>query len=843
MRETMLLPKNQSQSSRRKAHAPVAANWPPWLASLLLGVILVATILVYLPALGGSLIWDDDANITPPELRSLGGVYRIWFEPGATAQYYPLLHTVFWIEHKIWGDASAGYHIASLLWHLVAVVLVYFIVQRLQIPGAILAAAIFALHPVMVESVAWIAEQKNTLSTVFYLAALLVYLDFDQSRGGVRYGAAFGLFVAALLCKTATVTLPAALLVIFWWQRGSISWRRDVAPLVPFFAVAAAAGCMTAWVEWRIVGAAGEEFELTLVERFLLAGRAVWFYLSKLFWPSWLILIYPRWDIDPTVWWQWIFPLVVIAVTVFLWLLRRRTRAPLAAWLYYCGTLLPVLGFLNVYFFRYSYVADHFQYVASLGMIVPLASATSYGLERLALPARSAGAALVVTVIGVLAALTALQSRMYADSITLYQATLKRNPTSWMAHNNLGLELAANGHQKEAIEHYRSALENMPKYAEIHNNLGLALTQAGRAPEAIEHLQQALRLQPNYVEAHNNLGLALTQLGNAPEAIKHTKRAIELRPSYSEAHNNLANALLAAGRSSEAIEEFRAALDLKPDDAIVQNNLVTTLTKSGRFPEAREQAEKGLQLRPDSADAHYSLGLALIGTGDVNGAIQHISEALRLHPNFAEAHNNLGELLRRTGRPQEAIKHYQETLQLNPSFRSARNNLGIALAETGDMPRAIEQFHLALQLNPDDANAHGNLGTALVATGKSDEAMKYFEEAVRLRPDSAIARNRLGEALRQSDRTEEAIKHFRAAITSSPNFLPAYSNLVQALTLANKSDEALAIAEKGLEIGRSTGQETAAGQLEEWLVHLQTERRREQEAQIPIEPSQSAPRP
>src|SRR4051794_8569096 len=272
-----------------------------------LAIVLIATCLAYLPALHGSRLWDDDAHITKPELQSLTGLYRIWFEIGATQQYYPLLHTAFWMEHKLWGESMLGYHLVNLLWHLVAVTLLYLILTRLKIPGALLAAAMFALHPVMVESVAWITEQKNTLSAVFYLGAMFAYLRFDESRRRSLYFHALALFVLGLLTKTVTASLPAALLVIFWWQRGTISLRRDVLPLLPFFFLGALAGLLTAWVERKLIGAEGADFALAPLDRIVLAGRIIWFYLSKTLWPANLIFMYPRWKVDLAQLWQWLF--------------------------------------------------------------------------------------------------------------------------------------------------------------------------------------------------------------------------------------------------------------------------------------------------------------------------------------------------------------------------------------------------------------------------------------------------------------------------------------------------------------------------------------------------------
>ncbi len=303
--------------------------------------LVVAVFLVYQPAWQGELLWDDNGHVTPPELRSWHGLYRIWFDVGATQQYYPLSETAFWVQHKLWGDAMLGYHLVNTAWHALTAVLVALVLRQLKIPGAYLAAAIFALHPVHVESVAWITEQKNTLSAVFYLGAALAYLRFDEKRGRAWYWGALGLFVLSLLSKIVTVTLPAALLVIFWWQRGRVSWRRDVLPLMPFFLIGVVAGVFITWVERKVVGAEGPDFALTVVQRCLLPGRVIWFYLGKLCWPTDLRFMYPRWEIDPGVWWQYLFPLALLLLVGLLWWLSRRWRGPLAGLLFFVGRCFP----------------------------------------------------------------------------------------------------------------------------------------------------------------------------------------------------------------------------------------------------------------------------------------------------------------------------------------------------------------------------------------------------------------------------------------------------------------------------------------------------------------------
>ncbi len=717
-------------------------------AALMFGAILLA----YWPSLNGGFLWDDNAHVTEPALRSLHGLWRIWFDVGATQQYYPLLHSAFWMEHQLWGDSVFGYHLTNVLLHAGAAFLVVMILRKLELPGAWLAGFLFALHPVCVEAVAWISEQKSTLSAVFYLAAALTYLHFDRTRRISQYWLAFGLFIAALLSKTVTATLPAALLVIFWWKRGRIDWKRDVLPLLPWFAIGAAAGLFTAYVERRFVGAEGADYALPFGDRCLLAGRVIWFYLVKLIWPLNLTFVYPHWNIDPGVWWQYLFSLGVLAVVAVLWLVSKRLfpawRGPLAAFLFFVGTLFPVLGFFNVYPFIYSYVADHFQYLASLGILVPLA----YGLTMLSerVPERAVWGVVLVT----LGVLTWRQSSQYRDAVTLYEATLARNPESWMAHTNLGTELALiPGRLPEAIAHFEEALRINPDAARAHYDLGLNISKTpGRMPEAIAHYETALRIKPDFPEAHNNLGIALAEIpGRTSEAIGHFEAALRIKPDYQEARGNLATALSKIpGRSSEAISMYEDVLRDNPDYAKAHNNLGTALSEDPtRMPEAIAQFEEALRLDPNYPEAHTNLGNALSAIpGRLPEAIGHYEAALRINPGSAEAHLNLGSALSKMPeRLPEAIAQFEAALQINPNYAEAHNNLGVALAQTpGRELEAVSQFEMALRLNPNSAEAHCNLGHALsYIPGRMPDAMAQFQAALRIRPGYEAARQMMAQ--------------------------------------------------------------------------------------------------
>jgi tetratricopeptide (TPR) repeat protein len=661
-------------------HAPRNDRVRFWsAAALIVGLVLVA----YWPALPGKPLWDDDAHLTKPELQSVAGLGRIWTDPRATQQYYPLLHSVFWIEHAVFGDATPGYHLVNVLLHATDAILLMLILSRLGVPGAPLAGLLFAVHPVCVESVAWISEQKNTLSLAFYLLSALAYLKFDArrgERGATRsYVLALVLFVLALLSKTVTATLPAALLVVFWWKRGRLGWRRDALPLVPWFALAAACGTVTAVVERKLIGAEGAQFDLTLIERCLLAGRVVWFYLGKLVWPADLAFIYRRWNVGADAG-AWTVALIAAAlVTAALWMARGRSRGPLAAWLFFVGSLFPALGFFNVYPFIFSYVADHFQYLACIGIISGASAGAAMAMARAPRRFQAVGWGLAAVVVATLVLLSNAQSATYADSRTLYATTLERNPECWMADNNLGLWYKDRGNAAKAFALYAEALRLRPRYAQAHNNIGVCYEDRGDMDDAIAHFQEAIRLTKAYAAAHNNLGTALGSVpGRLNEAIAQFEEALREEPNFAEAHNNLGSALMKApDRMNEAMKQFRDALRLKPDYAEAHAALADALaTFPDRLDEAVAEYKEALRLRPDFAEAHNNLGLVLGAQGRTMEAIAQFNEALRAAPGFAEIHLNIAvALLNLPGARNEVIEQVRAYLRVRPENETTRQIL------------------------------------------------------------------------------------------------------------------------------------------------------------------------
>lgn len=746
---------------------------------LLLPILLFVVAIAYQPAWQGGLVWDDDAHLTRPALQSAGGLWRIWTDIGATQQYYPLLHSAFWIQHRLWGDDLLGYHLVSIALHAISAWLIALILLRWTLPGALLAAFVFALHPVHVESVAWISELKNTLSGAFCLASVFAYLRFDESRRTRDYGLALVWFLLGLLTKTVIATLPLTLLVVFWWRRGRVDVARDVRPLAPFAVLGVAAGLVTVWVERTVIGASGVGFDLAPIDRVLIAGRAVWFYLGTLVWPVNLTFIYPRWDLDAATGWQILYPVAACGVAAVLWGFRHRSRAPAAAFAIFIVTLSPALGFVNVYPFRYAFVADHFQYLASIPMIALAASALTLGVRRWARSQALVTAGSILALAVPLGALTWSQSRDYTSAEHLYRVTIDRSPTSWMAHNNLALILLADGRVDEAREHLREALRLGPDIAEHHLNMGRLLLSDGHPVDALGYLQTAVRLDPRLLSAQNNLGVALMRLGRFDEAVPSLLEAVRLQPDHADAHANLAEALHRAGRDDEAAGHVRTALALNPGLASA-HRIAGLVALARQAPgEARSHLERAMQLDSTDMDAAVSLGIAFQQLNLPDDALAALTRAVRITPAHAPAQYLLGVTLFRLGRADEAVERFTEALRLEPRLPNVHNDLGAALLTIGQTDEAIRRLREAIHLDPEHPGSHYNLAHALHAKGRVGDAVGHYREAVRLSPADAIIRNDYGVALLALGRRAEAVEQFTEALRLQPDLEAARASLAR----------------------------------------------------------------
>jgi tetratricopeptide (TPR) repeat protein len=535
------------------------------LAALLVGMVFAA----YGPALSAGFIWDDDDYVTEnPLLHAPDGFERIWLSMDAPSQYFPLVYTAFRIEYGIWGLDPFGYHLINVLFHAANALLLWLLLRRLEIAGAWFAAAVFALHPVHVESVAWVAERKNVMSLFFSLASLLAWLRFVEPRGNSErrfYLASLVCYALALSSKVTACTLPAAQLLLLWLRGHSID-RRRIAQIVPFVALGVAMGLVITHWERHHIGTVGDRFSIAPIESFLVATRATWFYLGKLLWPTQLTFSYPKFEIDPRAPIQYIWALAGTILFVALWCWRRAIgRAPLAAAIFFVATLSPLLGFIPLFTFWYTYVADHYQYMASIGPIVLVsAGATQLLRDRTSLGRGSLGSVAALVLV-VLAVLVWNQSRVYENEETLWRDTIAKNPTSWMAQTNLGRYLLRQERFEEAVDAYQGVFAIKSDIYRAHIGRASALLKLGREREAEEHFEAALELKPDLYSAHRALARLSWKRGERATAIGHYEAMIAIAPQSPTGHFLMGRALEYTRRRREALTHYQNALALDPN--------------------------------------------------------------------------------------------------------------------------------------------------------------------------------------------------------------------------------------------------------------------------------------
>ena len=677
------------------AELPLSSRTRAWLFGLLLAAV---TIFMYQPAWNGGFIWDDDAYVTNNELLTApDGLRRIWFSLDSPSQYFPLVYSTFRIEHALWGLNPIGYHWVNLLLHVANALLVWRLLARLHVPGAWLAGAIFALHPVQVESVAWITERKNVLMGFFFLLTLLAWIAFvdERTKRPWRfYALALVLYVLALSAKTTACTLPAALLLILWLQKKPISWQR-ILQVIPFFFLGLGMGLVTVWWERYHQGTSRALFAfLSPIERLLIASRAVWFYLSKLIWPSNLTFIYPKWNISPAhpLDYAWLLAGVVLCAVIYF--ARRYVgRSVEVAAAFFVATLSPVLGFIMLYTFRYTFVADHYQYLASIGPIA-LASAGVATLAGTFKRSRALILSVAVCLIVILAVLTRRQAAMYGDIEALWRTTLARNPGCWMAHNNLGIVLFQKGDTDDAIAHYRTTLEMQPDFWDAEYNLGIALLSKGQVDEAIAHCSNAVRIAPNDPDAQVALGNALLQKERIDDAIVHYQKALSMRPDYFLAHHSLGHAFLEKGEIDAAISHCRAALLIQSENADAHTNLAIALDEKGQTAEAIQHYKKALEISPRSVSALTNLAWLLATCS--NASFRNGTKAIELSGEADQLSGGTNTLVLRA-----LAAAYAESGQFGKAIEIARTAMQVARTQgdnslAGALQQEIALYELAL---------------------------------------------------------------------------------------------------------------------------------------------------
>ncbi len=668
------------------------------LAFVALGLLVIVS---YLPAMmWGGFVWDDNLCIKVDPVREVSGLQQIWFSPSAIEEedhYWPLVYTTFWLEHKLWGFDPTGYHIVNVLLHLVNTLLLWHLLRRLAVPGAWVVAAVFAVHPLHVESVAWIIERKDVLSGLFYLGAVLAWLRFVEQPNPRWYVGSLVLYAAGLLSKSIVVTLPAVLLIWHWWKQGRVT-STDLLRSVPFFAV----GLVIVLGDLSFYrSGSSASFDYSLAERTLIAARALWFYAGKLLWPSELAVIYPRWDIrvaDPL---AWGYLIAAVALALALWHFRSRIgRGPLAGTLFFAITVSPVLGFVDYGYMNYAFVADRFQYLAGIGVIAVVIGAAACGTGRLPDLWQKGGLGVAAVVIVVLGLLTWRQADIWRDDVTLNRHIIALNPEARNAHRHLA-----------------KVLSNQERYE-----------------EALEPARIAVDQRPDYYKAHITLGSILTALKHFEEAETHLRRAIELNPEVHGIRLNLSDVLYNQGRYEEALDIARAAVEQRPDSFASHGLLGSILTALKRFEEAETHLRRAIALNPQARNAHLNLGEALHNQGRYEEAVDAYRVAIEQGLDDALAHSNLGMVLTALERFEEAETHLHRAMALDPSHTEALHSLAKLRFKQQRYDEMLKLYQQIIDIDPTDALAYGDMGVALFLLGRNDEALRSFDQALSLDP-------------------------------------------------------------------------------------------------------------
>ena len=767
------------------------------------GLGLLATI-PYLPALWSGFVWDDVMFTEDPVIHRWSGLWNIWLSPADLKEvhYWPVVYTSFWLEHKLWGLSPFGYHLVNLLLYAANVVLVWRLLLRLAVPGAWAVAAVFAVHPVHVESVAWIIERKDLLSGLFYLGATWTWLRFTEAPRAGRYGLTLGLYIAALLSKSIAVTLPAALLILQWWKQGHVT-RRDWLRVAPFFLVGL---CITVADLFFYISQGPVSFDYGLTERILIASRALWFYVGKLVWPDDLAVIYPIWDIQAAEALAWIPVMAAAAVAVLLWLGRHHLgRGPLAGAAFFAVTLSPVLGFVDHSFMNFSLVADRFQYLASLGVLAVLVG----GGVRMAGWAPNAAAlvlqGLLVAILLLLGMLTWGQVNLYRNGITLFTHVIKLNPEARFAVFNLGHALITADRAVEGLVVSRIAAEQQPDSFKTHYNVGQALLQLGRLKEAETSFRRALELNPRFAKAHHNLGETLRRQRRYEQAIESYHAALAIDPAQTLARIGTGIALYGLKRYEEAAADLELGLSNWPGGEEADRlhlMLGRSLRKLDRPEAAAAQFQRALEIDPQAAEPLLELVDLLTAQQrfeDAETYLRRVPEPERVKAEMMKK----AETHRKNGRHEEAVASYRAVLALEPDNAPAPAGMGAALLSLGRYEAAIESLTRSADLasdGPATAAFHVLMGLSLQGLGRSAAATDRFERAVATDPGDMNALELLAESRLEAARYEEALALRQSMLDAGHVNAQTYAGAGIALLQLKRHDEALPYFERALSL-------------------------------------------
>jgi tetratricopeptide (TPR) repeat protein len=572
-----------------------------WLRSAVSGAVLViAVFAAYHPAWHGSFLWEDELYTNAnPLLTAADGLRRIWFSLDSPVQYFPLTHTAFRIERTWWGLEPARYHLVNIFLHSAGAVVLWRLLRRLAVPAAWFGAALFALHPVQVESVAQISELKNVLMGLCFIATLFFWVVYLDTRRADCWFASFGCYLLALAAKTTACVMPVSLFLVLWWRKERITWKTGV-EIAPFVLGGAVAGLVA--LAWEKFNNSDGSVLISVgsVERVLIASRAIFFYLSKLIWPAELIFSYPTWNISRFHPADYVWPVALLLLAGATYVARSRLgRGPEVALLFFVSALLPLLGFVAIYTFRYTFVADHYQYLACIGPLALFAA----GCAQVSKGQRQLSFVVPACVLALLSVLTWKQAHVYQSAESLWADTARKNPGSWMAENNYGTVLTARHEVRAALAHFQRAYDLAPDNLESARNMGISFLELQQPAAALPYLQKAVRINKWDVQARRDLGRALLQLGRGQDALENLDEALEIDPNDAKAHTLTASVLMGQGRQEEAMSHLRRALSLQPEDVETKTQLANLFLQLQQNRDAAELLRQILVLRPDDPDA------------------------------------------------------------------------------------------------------------------------------------------------------------------------------------------------------------------------------------------------
>ena len=736
-------------------------------------VLILTTLVVFWEVTNhGFLNYDDNQYVTQNHHVQAGLTLKSIKWAFTSAEFYNW-HPLTWLSHmldsQLYGLNPMGHHLSSLLFHIANTVLLFLILKRMTgilWPSAFV-AALFALHPLHVESVAWIAERKDVLSGFFWMLTMWAYICYVKRPGAYRYFLTLIIFAFGLMAKPMLVTLPFTLLLLDYWpldrfrfghtndlesnglsstgfQKSALS--RLILEKIPFIGLAIISSIVTVIAQQK--GGAVMPFDaISLKYRIANALVSYITYIGKMIWPGHLAVFYPHPGITLPIWQVVAAILFLLSISFITVLAVRRFPYLAVGWLWYLGTLMPVIGIVQV---GGQALADRYTYIPLIGLFIIFAWGTADFVKKWRYKNiflfTSAGAILLYFIV-----FTRLQVSHWSDSISLFEHTIKITNNNYIAYNNIGIALVKKGKVEDAIEYYRKALKIYPNFALAHNNIGIVLFKKGKLEEAVSHFNRAIRINPNDAKMHNNMGAALSKQGKLKEAIDYYYRSLKIKPGELNVFYNLGITLAELGKLEEAISYFFKVLQINPNDAEVYNHIGVILAKQGNLEEAIDYYSKSLKIKPNYVQVHNNIAIALTKQKRLEEAIIHYSEALQIKPNDAEVYNKMGIILDRQEKLEEAIEYYSEALQIRPNFAQVLNNIGITLAKLGELEEAIDSYSRALEIKPNYAQAHNNIGTILARQGKLEKAVAHFSMALQIKPGYVSAQNNLKIILQRQD--------------------------------------------------------------------------------------------